>query len=1110
MVNQINFFRKIALIIAFMSSVFFALSQSVIYSTNFGTAIVTTSPLQTGWVRSGAQAANWSLSTTSASSGYTNPSTASGSGNLAEGNAGPVAGTAVVTCSGLVNTTGYSSIQVLWAARKTGAYTGTITFEWSADGTTWNPVTFTEVPNTSTWTPINGGTWLNLASGAENVSNLQFRFTAVRTNTLGNYRIDDFTVRGVSSSPTVSAGANTPMYTTVGTPSSASTFAVSGTNLTANLVVTAPSGFEVRTGANAYASSVTLTPSSGTVATTNIDIRLTGTAAGLYNANVVVSSTGATSVNTAAQGTVVGSTVGLTTGNLVLLQIGNGTSAVTSSSTAVYVREMTTAGTFVQLLSLPTADSGNNQSFTNSGTATSEGSISLSPNGQYLALAGYDAAPGVANITNAAGVNRVVATINKNGEINTSKLITDGFTGNNIRGAVTSNGYDFWVTGTGTGGGVRYTNSSLSTSTQISGTLTNTRTARIFDGQLYISSATSPNIGVSKVGTGLPTTTATLSLTSLTPASTDTYAFVFLDRDAGVAGSDVLYIADNALGLLKYSFDGTTWTSRGSLTGTGFTGLIGKVNGANAELYISTGTSVYSFTDAAAYNANITSSGSTVTGVGTLIATAFANMAFRGIEFAPTAAPDCPFYVDADGDGFGSSTVAFFPCSGGTPAGYATVPGDCDDANIAINPGAAELACNSIDDNCTGGIDENFVTGCNDPIACNYSASATCATGCDYTAQTWYQDSDSDGYGSTTVSQTACAQPVGYILTGGDCDDTNNAINPGVTEDACDGIDNNCTAGIDETYVSGCTDPSAINYNPAANCTSVGCAYPSGFGQGNLVVYRIGDGAAALSSSSQRAFFDEFNTTSTGQTATATFNVPYITAGSRLVNSGTATSEGQISRSPDGTSVVFAGYDAAVGITSITGTSSATNARVVGKLNISGTASIVASGVFFNTNNVRSAATDGTNYWAGGTSGNGGQNGVIYMGPGTDAQVSNTPVSNVRTVRVDNGQLYFSTGSGTVGIYAVGTGLPITSGQTQTLVVPFATSTDGYDFEFNDNMTICYVADSRTNGSGGVQKYTYNGTAWSLAYTASVGASAGATSLFIDWYSEANPIVCPP
>jgi iduronate 2-sulfatase len=65
------------------------------------------------------------------------------------------------------------------------------------------------------------------------------------------------------------------------------------------------------------------------------------------------------------------------------------------------------------------------------------------------------------------------------------------------------------------------------------------------------------------------------------------------------------------------------------------------------------------------------------------------------------------FYKDNDGDGYGTRTdtvTMYF-----ARAGYISTPGDCDDTNPNVNPGANERPCNGIDDNCNGQIDENKV-----------------------------------------------------------------------------------------------------------------------------------------------------------------------------------------------------------------------------------------------------------------------------------------------------------------------------------------------------------------------------------------------------------------
>ena len=106
-----------------------------------------------------------------------------------------------------------------------------------------------------------------------------------------------------------------PVITTTGTLSAFSTFAgapstsqsytVSGVNLTNDIVINAPTGYEIKTGMGAYATTLTLPQVSGNVATTTIDVRLAGTTAGTFPGNISHASTGVTpNVNVPATGTV--------------------------------------------------------------------------------------------------------------------------------------------------------------------------------------------------------------------------------------------------------------------------------------------------------------------------------------------------------------------------------------------------------------------------------------------------------------------------------------------------------------------------------------------------------------------------------------------------------------------------------------------------------------------------------------------------------------------------------------------------------------------------------------------------------------------------------------
>ena len=108
----------------------------------------------------------------------------------------------------------------------------------------------------------------------------------------------------VSASMTLT-GTLSSFSSTYGTASAEQSFTVAGSSLTTDIVVTPPTGFEVSlTSGSGFQSSVTLTQSSGTVATTTVYVRMKAlAAAGTYSAaNITVNTTGS-SQNVSCSGT---------------------------------------------------------------------------------------------------------------------------------------------------------------------------------------------------------------------------------------------------------------------------------------------------------------------------------------------------------------------------------------------------------------------------------------------------------------------------------------------------------------------------------------------------------------------------------------------------------------------------------------------------------------------------------------------------------------------------------------------------------------------------------------------------------------------------------------
>lgn len=324
----------------------------------------------------------------------------------------------------------------------------------------------------------------------------------------------------------------------------------------------------------------------------------------------------------------VASAAAFTPGNLAIYRVGTGTGALANTGNAAFVDEYTTSGTLVQSIPLGVIASG---------TATSEGMLTLSADGRFLVATGY-ASTGATSIASSASAsnNRVVARIDAAGNVDTTTRLTDFSTGNNPRGVASTNGTDFWVVGGA--GGIRYTTLGSTTSTQISTSVTNLRTAAIYDGQLYTSTSSGTAVRVGTVGTGLPTTIGqTITNLAGIPTSGSPYQFVLLDTSATVPGVDTLYVADDSPGtIVKYSLVGSSWVSNGSIAATAIRGLTGVVTGSGVQLFGTTGASsstgggtLYGLLDPAGYNATI---GGTVSNLATLSNTS--NQAFRGIAFA--------------------------------------------------------------------------------------------------------------------------------------------------------------------------------------------------------------------------------------------------------------------------------------------------------------------------------------------------------------------------------------------------------------------------------------------------------------------------------------------
>jgi len=305
----------------------------------------------------------------------------------------------------------------------------------------------------------------------------------------------------------------------------------------------------------------------------------------------------------------------------------------------------------------------------------------------------------------------------------------------------------------------------------------------------------------------------------------------------------------------------------------------------------------------------------------------------------------------------------------------------------------------------------------------------------------------------------------------------------------------------------------------AISLVSIGSAMAQ---PGNLAVLRVGaaGGTTSLTSAAAPVFIDRFDSIAPAQLApTVTWALPTTTIGAqrRLTISGSQVAEGGLQLSGNGQYLVLGGYDASVGTAGGTGAGLLNNSgtgRVVARIDSAGnidTSTVYGNGEF------SGAAGTGLRgvYSADGTSFYGVGNGTGTL-PGTSGGIrriafgtitapalpstlispgnAGTGTANVRRVQAFNAQLYATTNSSPfTGVNSIGAGIPTNSGNSQTNL--FGTGGSSYDFFFLSS-TIAYLTDTRAIASGGgLQRWNFDGSVWSLAYTLTTGLDVGLSGL---------------
>ncbi len=279
---------------------------------------------------------------------------------------------------------------------------------------------------------------------------------------------------------------------------------------------------------------------------------------------------------------------------------------------------------------------------------------------------------------------------------------------------------------------------------------------------------------------------------------------------------------------------------------------------------------------------------------------------------------------------------------------------------------------------------------------------------------------------------------------------------------------------------------------------------------GDVVVERDGAGSEALPAGDTAVpvFLDEFEPNGAHVTALA---LPTTKSGTShaLVDSGGAISDGLITLSGDGDCVLMTGYEVPLGTEKVTETKSKEVPRVVavvkGNGEINTTTALTNAD---NENNARSATSQECSELYLGGNGTKTTGGVVEasVGASTGTQLDEN-ATNLRQVEVVDEQLYASadpTKSGHVSIATVGSGLPVSKGQTITNL-PFETS-PGEPYAYSlltlgsgSAPDTLYVAENNgEKGRQAVVKYALSGGKWVERGSVEIPKVTGVTANDVD------------
>ena len=448
-----------------------------------------------------------------------------------------------------------------------------------------------------------------------------------------------------------------------------------------------------------------------------------------------------------------------------------------------------------------------------------------------------------------------------------------------------------------------------------------------------------------------------------------------------------------------------------------------------------------------------------------------------------SAASESTWYLDADGDDYGSTSSTAQACD--VPSGYGSATDDCDDGNASVNPDATET-CDGVDNDCDGTVD--FVD--EDLDADGYS---TCDLDCDDTDASVHPgmlevcgngaDDDCDG-----TTDGGDSDGDGYDGCGAeDCNDWSDLVYPGATEITDDRMDNDCDGTVDDEGVDDDEDGYTEN---AGDCDDAApWIGPGAVEIPDTEVDEDCDGAEEYAIDwSSTAIFVDADLGSDYFPGTQEYPVATLGRGVTLAaRAGTSVvaAEGTYVENVSASVHIFGGYAAdwstASGLSVVEGSltyPSAASGVVVSGLEIDGVVEAVGDGIFYG----GAVYADSSEAWAAdSSSGSLGIAESLIMGPET---YTSGDIATV-VIGADGGWVYDSAVLGGVG----GDGADGAAGSGTTLVSTYRpwdrAECDGWEApQGNDGS-------SGTDGAAVVSWKVVDGGVATVAGTLVLGGSAG-------------------